>query len=349
MTHSEAFKEFLKKIASGEKTSSALTRKESANALKMIMHAQATPAQIGAFMIAHRIRRPEPEELAGMLDTFLELGPTLKASSKHLQAMCFGMPFDGRKRTAPIYPLTSLVLLTAGLPIVLQGGRRMPIKYGVTHLELFQVLGLDLYGLNINTVQSGFNQYGFAVIDLPQHFPLADKLVPYRDELGKRPPLASMELLWTIHQGDHILISGFVHPPTEERAYKTLTLMGEKKVISVKGLEGSIDLPISRPCITGTMMNQNIERVILHPREYGFDGRDIEWNSMQEWQNKAIEALNNKGELKESLIWNAGVYLWFSGSANDIYEGMETASNLISSGKVLEKLNQLISWRSSYN
>mgnify|MGYP001483241013 CR=1 FL=1 len=73
----ETFKKLLRKIGSGQNTSQGLTRKESADALKLILTAEASPVQIGAFMIAHRIRRPEPQELAGMLDTYMELGPTL--------------------------------------------------------------------------------------------------------------------------------------------------------------------------------------------------------------------------------------------------------------------------------
>ena len=62
-------------------------------------------------------------------------------------------------------------------------------------------------------MQDGFHQHGFALTHQPDHFPVADSLITYREELGKRPPVASLELLWTPHQGQHLLVSGFVHPP----------------------------------------------------------------------------------------------------------------------------------------
>ena len=68
----------------------------------------------------------------------------------------FRMPFDGRTRTAPIYPLTTLVLLACGQPVVLQGGDRMPIKYGVTAIDLFRSLGLDLGGLPWRPCRTAF-------------------------------------------------------------------------------------------------------------------------------------------------------------------------------------------------
>ena len=166
------------------------------------------------------------------------------------------MPFDGRPTTSPIYPLTSLLLLAANQPVVLQGGGRLPVKYGVTTEELFKAIGLNLGELTIEKVQEGFLKNGLALIYQPDHFPLADNLTKYREEIGKRPPVASMELLWSAHQGKHLIISGFVHPPTETRHIKTLRLLGEKNLILIKGLEGGVDIPISRVC-TATYCKQD--------------------------------------------------------------------------------------------
>ena len=204
----ETFKTYLRKVGSGEHTSKGLSRKEAQHALELILDEEATPAQIGAFLIAHRIRRPEPQELTGMLDTYRTLGPVITSREGQTTPLCFGMPFDGRTRTAPIYPLTVLVLLAALQPVVLQGGDRMPIKYGVTTLELFKALGLDLSGLHLGSVEEGFKRHGFALIHQPEHFPIAESLVGYREELGKRPPVASLELLWTPHHASRYHNSG---------------------------------------------------------------------------------------------------------------------------------------------
>ena len=115
----ERFKHYLQKVGSGEHTSRGLSREEAGHAMELMLNEEATPAQIGAFLIAHRIRRPEPQELAGMLDVYRRLGPSLHSAEP---ALCFSMPFDGRTRTAPIYPLTALALSAAGRPVVLQGG-----------------------------------------------------------------------------------------------------------------------------------------------------------------------------------------------------------------------------------
>ncbi|MGL5034090.1 MAG: hypothetical protein ACRC6M_09855, partial [Microcystaceae cyanobacterium] len=66
----EQFRELLKKIGSGQHTKKDLTREEAAIAAHLMLTAEATPAQIGAFLISHRIKRPTGLELAGMLDTY---------------------------------------------------------------------------------------------------------------------------------------------------------------------------------------------------------------------------------------------------------------------------------------
>ena len=341
----ERFKSHLRKVGSGEHTSKGMSRAEAADALDLILTEQATPAQIGAFLIAHRIRRPEPQELTGMLDTYRRSGPVLRSTAGAVPPVCFGMPFDGRTRTAPIYPLTTLVLLACGQPVVLQGGDRMPIKYGVTAIDLFAGLDLDLHGLTLKQVQDGFNQHGFALIHQPDHFPLAESLISYREELGKRPPVASLELMWTAHQGDHLLISGFVHPPTESRAWEALRLADETNLITVKGLEGGTDLPIGRACITARVVNGDAERLILHPRDHGCHESDVEWSDESLWREHALQALENTGPLVKAVRWNAGAYLWFAGRASSLEDGLMQADRALETGGARQALDQLQSWR----
>ena len=344
----ERFKQLLRKIGSGEHTSKGLSRNEADEAMELMLTGGASDVQIGAFLIAHRIRRPEPQELTGMLDTYRRLGPCLRSEPNQRRPICFGMPFDGRSRTAPIYPLTALLLVAAGQPVVLQGGRRMPVKYGVTASELFSSIGLDLHGMTIQEVQTGFNLHGLALIHQPDHFPIGEALIPARDDLGKRPPLASAELLWTAHQGHHLLVSGFVHPPTESRAWQALEIAGETNVVTVKGLEGGTDLPVSRAGITARVqIPSDPERHIVHPRDHGCFGDDPKWESEETWAAQAKEALLGHGPMAHSLRWNTGCYFWLSGLSESLQDGVDRAKSMQDKGNGNSILERLISWRAS--
>ena len=97
---STEFRDLLKKVGSGSHTSKPLTREEAAIAGRLMLNQTATPAQIGAFLIAHRIKRPVPVELAGLLDAYADLGPILPPIQHPHPLVVLGCPYDGRSRTA---------------------------------------------------------------------------------------------------------------------------------------------------------------------------------------------------------------------------------------------------------
>jgi len=307
--------------------------------MDLMLAGEVSDAQLGAFLIAHRIRRPQPLELTGMLDSYRNHGPVLKTPGR--RALCFGVPYDGRSRTAPLLPLTALVLASAGVPVVLHGGDPMPVKYGVTLAELFAALGLEWRGLSLKAVQQRLDQHNLALTHQPDHFPAAEGLLPARDEIGKRPPVASLELLWTPHRGDHLLISGFVHPPTEKRAWEALAAADETEVVTVKGLEGSADLPSSRAGITARLRRGEPERILLHPRDHGVVAAEPPWQGLELWRNQALEGLAGDGPLAEPLAWNVAAWLWFSGQLADLSTTLIQARALLAARSGLRLLEAL--------
>ncbi|GAB4376606.1 MAG: anthranilate phosphoribosyltransferase family protein [Elainellaceae cyanobacterium] len=343
---SDTFRELLRKVGSGPHTSQDLTRTESAIATHMILTQEATPAQIGAFMIAHRIKRPTGEELAGMLDAYDQLGPKLRAISAAYPAMVMGIPYDGRSRTAPINVLTALILTAAGCPVVLHGGRRMPTKEGLPLVEIWQGLGVDWSQIALEQAQQIFEKTLLGFVYLPNHFPLADRVVPYRQQIGKRPPFATVELFWCPYEGDAIVISGYVHPPTEEMAKSAFALRGINHFLTVKGLEGSCDLPRDRTCIIGInnlAADPTFERLLLHPRDYDFASAEVPLASTDKLLADIQAVLQGSPcSLMESAVWNGGFYLWQSGACADFQLGLATARDLLTSGKAAQKLSELM-------
>ena len=321
------FRELIGRVGSGEHTSTGLNREEARESIELMLSGRVDDAQTGAFLIAHRIRRPAPLELTGMLDAYRSLGPTLRTSGR--RALCFGVPYDGRSRTAPLLPLLALNLAAEGLPVVLHGGDPMPVKYGVTLAELFAALGIEWRGLPLETVQARLDGHNLALTHQPDHFPAAERLVNIRDAIGKRPPVASLELLWTPHRGERLLVSGFVHPPTESRAWEALAAAGENVLLTVKGLVGSPDLPTTRAGITARVRGGVVERILLHPRDHGITASERPWMNLETWGKDARAALRGEGPLAEAVAWNLGAYLWFAGRLPSLAEGLERAQALL--------------------
>lgn len=333
----------MQKVGSGNHTGENLTRAEAATATKMMLLGEATPAQIGAFLIAHRIKRPTADELAGMLDAYNELGPKLQPIADGRPVIVLGIPYDGRTRTAPISPITALILAAVGQPVVMHGGDRLPTKYGLPLAEIWQGLGVDWTNLPLAQTQQVFEQTGIGFVYIPQHFPLIQRIWEYRDQLGKRPPLATMELIWCPYAGDVHMIPGFVHPPTETLFELTLALQNITRYTLVKGLEGSCDLPRDRTAIIGLSSPSGVlERLHLIPRDYGFTTKNVPLGTTEELlaEMQAVLA-GNSTELTQTALWNGGFYLWQSGICPDMRSGIAKAEELLISGIVADKLQQL--------
>jgi len=342
---SDRFRKFVQIIGSGPHTGKSLTREEAAIAMEMMLLQTATPAQIGAFLIAHRIKRPTGAELAGMLDTYAKIGPQLQPVASHLRSpVIFGIPYDGRSRTAPIAPIVSLIMTATGIPVILHGGDRMPTKYGIPLVEIWQEWGIDWTNVSLDKIQSIFAETGLGFIYTPTHFPTAAGLTPYRDQIGKRPPIATLELMWCPYAGDAHSIFGYVHPPTEQMALVAATLRDTPhKITTVKGLEGSSDLPRDRAVIIGVHQSgQDLERIFLHHYDYGLSNVNPPVLPTPELiSNFATVFQGQPSELLNSVLWNAGFYLWHCGAANDMGAGMKLAQELLTSGAASQQLEQV--------
>lgn len=342
---SDEFRELLKKVGSGAHTGKDLTRAEAEAATIMMLQQTATPAQIGAFAIAHRIKRPTPEELAGMLDAYDRLGKKL-APVNSQQAVVLGNPYDGRSRSVPVNPVTALILATAEIPVIMHGGDRMPTKYGIPTVEIWQKLGVDFAKLSLEQAQAFLAKTLIGFVYTPHHFPLAHYLVPYREQIGKRPPLATLELIWCPIKGRTSIVSGFVHPPTEERFQQTFKLRKVDDYTTVKGSEGSCDLPCSRTAIIGIKKHGNkFQRLLVHPDEYGLAGKDFALESEPQAIQEICKVIEGKSsKLMPTAILNGGFYLWRFGICSSISEGCDRAERLLVEGTVADKLRQLQSY-----
>ncbi len=343
---SDRFRELLKTIGSGTHTGKNLTRQEAAAAMGMMLLGEATPAQIGAFLIAHRIKRPTGEELAGMLDAYNELGPKLKSRPSMGIVTILGCPYDGRSRTAPITPLTALILATAGVFVVMHGGARMPTKEGIPFIEVWQGLGVEWGKLSLVEVQQVFEETGLGFVYLPKHFPQADALVEYRRDIGKRAPIATMELILVPLVEEVHLAAGYVHPPTEGMFREAFKLHGLSNYTTVKGLEGSCDLPRDRTAIIGVSLlsgnHVTFERLFLRPSDYGCGGKEVPLGSTVELVEEMQQVLQGKmSQLMSAAIWNGGFYLWRCGICSDINKGLSKAESLLNSSKVADKLREI--------
>jgi anthranilate phosphoribosyltransferase len=348
---SYAFRTLLKKIASGPHTSQHLTRSEADSAMTMVLQAEATPAQIGGFIVAHRMKRPVPEELAGILDAYDRLSQRLapleiQTATGHAATLpiVLGCPYDGRARTAPVTPIVALLLANAGVPVVMHGGDRMPTKYGLPMVEIWQALGINWMHCDVTRLRAALDRAQIAFAYTPFIFPETIAVADYRDQIGKRPPLATIELMWSPYGGQARHVCGFVHPPTEGFMQGAFALRGQADFITVKGLEGSCDLPRSRTAIVGIYQEDRFERLHLHAREFDLGGVDTPMDSEADYLADLAMLIagrietDRERELMKSAIWSGGFFLWQCGVCADLAAGISHAEDVIQKGLLAETI-----------
>ncbi|MFM7413534.1 MAG: hypothetical protein ACKO6E_10050 [Planctomycetota bacterium] len=132
-------------------------------------------------------------------------------------------------------------------------------------------------------------------------------------------------------------MSGFAHAPTEGLIQQALALAGVAEVITVKGLEGGVDLPISRVAIAAHHREGRSERLILKARDHGLRSADLDLESLALWREQALAALRCEGPLLEALLWNGAIQLWRLGLASDLGAGLAAAERLLRDGAVEQK------------
>ncbi|ABB56964.1 anthranilate phosphoribosyltransferase family protein [Synechococcus elongatus] len=339
---SERFRDLIRKVGSGRHTSQVLTQAEAAEALQLMLSATATPAQIGAFLIAHRIRRPTGTELAGFLETYADWLPAVLAPSTTRPPLVLGYPYDGRDRTAPLGPLLALLLAAVGQPVVLHGSDRVATKYGVPLVELWDAIGVNWRSRSVADLNRCLEQAGVAQLHQPSLCPAAEVLNGYRSELGKRPPLATAELMLVPVQGAALPVCGFVHPPTELMIEEALSLRGITTFFTIKGLEGSPELPRDRAAIVGRWQNGHCDRLILHARDWDLGEAELPWMGEDAWVEAAQALLEGQPSVLEPLLrWNGAAYLWFLGMASSMTAGLVQVDHLLQTKALLQQRDRL--------
>ncbi|UFP92875.1 hypothetical protein [Gloeobacter morelensis] len=343
---STAFREFVKKIGSGRLTGRDLTREESCRAMRMLLFQEASPTQIGAFLIAHRIKRPTPEELAGILDAFDQVARPMTVSADAPPPVVLSSPYDGQDRLANATPLTALVVSALGQAVVLHGSTDMPPKHGLTSFDLLAGLGVDLKR-DRQILSEQYRAIGLGWVYLPAHFPEAFALQAFRDEIGKRPPVATAELFWN-PVGTGLPVIGYTHRETITLATQTAPLRGIGAMVMVRGLQGSVNCTLFHPNLgvrwTAAMDTPEPFRILAGDHGLGDDDLALvgDGQDLERQRALCLETLQGKDTpLRRATIFNSAFLLVQSGHSASLETAIPLAARALDEGLAWKQLEKL--------
>src|SRR5579859_6227555 len=122
---------FLKIVGNGQRTARDLTASEAEQAIRLILDGRASPAQVGAFIAALRIKEESVEELTTFARVLREHSQRIERHDPRL--LYVGVPYDGRTRAPSLIPAAALIAAEAGAKIALHGrpGPTTSPKFGV--------------------------------------------------------------------------------------------------------------------------------------------------------------------------------------------------------------------------
>ena len=336
----------LKEVARGKRGARDLNEEEALQAAELILTRAATPAQIGAFFIAERIKMESVEELEAFVRACRKYA--LRTNEVQQGIDCAG-PYDGRKSSFFATFAVSFVLAAAGLPVTLHAAASLPPKWGVTLLDVVRAAGIPANELSQETSIEAAKRSGVLLIDSERWCPPLKGIRPIREELGMRTVLNTAEKLID-YAHSPFLAFGVYHNTVFDRLSRLLLKLDYRKAIVVQGPEGSEDLFIDRPTRAFVVKDGAFALNVFDPETYGLEAKlpdrpNADWTA--EDQLAVTEAvLAGEADLAytNQVLFNGAARLHLADRVDSLEEGLYTCKAVIDNGAAREAY---IRWRNA--
>lgn len=353
-TPQHAIRTAIEKIATGPHLSKPLTRDEARAAFAAILSGHATPAQIGVFLIALRMKRETDDEFLGLLDALISETNPITVAVESLAILAD--PFDGFARSMPASPFLPAVLAACGLPTLAIGLPRLGPKYGVTHAQILSAAEIPV-ARTPQEAAAAVEHCGWSYCDQHQYAPRIAALVPLRNEIVKRTALNTLETLAKPLLGKREThhLSGYVHSPYA-RLYALLArAAGFTSAAITKGVEGGFLPPLNKTSVVVRMPTEGDTTESIDPGALAIQHavRAPEWprampdpTDSPDWQRDAahyaaqtgIAALQGApGPTADALVYGAAIALWHTGKVGSLAEGAARARSVLRNGAAWDR------------
>jgi anthranilate phosphoribosyltransferase len=335
--------QFIAKIGKGQKASKDLTWEEAKQAMRLLIEGQATPAQVGGFLLAMRVKMESVTELAAFTSVAREYVPPLQVP-RHLPVV--DLPtYAGKQDTFHASVGAAIVAAAAGATVLMHGYEGIPERPG-TSAPLTK-LGIPA-DLAPDRVAEELTAKGVAYLDIALYHPPIGRFLELRRELGVRSffhPVAKM--LNPARASSQVI--GLTHPPYFEKTAEALKLLGCRRALIVRGVEGDPELSIASLTKLLEIREDRVFPLTLQPKDFGLPlGTPQEmagFSPAQAGQEAALlrRILHNqvRGGQRDWVVLNAAMLLYAAGKAPSISAGVPLAQRALESGTAAQKLAAL--------
>lgn len=308
--------------------------------MRMIMTGEATPAQIGGFLMGLRMKGETVAEIAAAAGVMRELASAVKVSGAHLIDTC-GTGGDSLS-TFNISTTSAFVVAGAGGQVAKHGNRSASGSCGSA--DVLEALGAVLE-LDAGQVATCIARTGVGFMFAPRHHGAMKHAIGPRRELGVRT-LFNMLGPLTNPAGAPNQVIGVYDAALLAPIAEVLARLGSDHVLVVHAADGMDEISIASPTSVAELHRGAVRCYTVTPEEFGFARAGLETLVIDTAEASCAMLLgvldNQPGPARDIIALNAGAAIYAANLVDDLAAGVVRALEVIASGAARRKLDAFI-------
>ena len=316
-----------------------LSMEQAAQSMEEIMGDQATPAQLGAFLTALRLKGETVDEIAGMARVMRE--GSLHVEVDGLTVDTCGTGGD-RSGTFNISTTAGLVVAGAGVKVAKHGNRAMSGACGSA--DVLEALHVKI-DLSPEAVSRCLEEVGFGFMFAQRYHPSMRFAAGPRREIGIRNVFNILGPL-TNPAGATAHLIGVADPSLADKMAEVLGRLGSVRALVVHGHDGLDEITLGGATRIWEMRGGKVTDYLISPGELGFDRTGpggLKAAGVEDSTRILREVLGGKpGPARDVVLMNAAAALLAADRVTSLKDGAALAAESIDSGRAMEKLGSLV-------
>jgi anthranilate phosphoribosyltransferase len=317
-----------------------LTREEMQSVMNTIMTGEATPAQIGGFLIGLRMKGETIDEITAAAQVMRELATKVDVTGEHVVDIV-GTGGDGSS-TFNISTASCFVVAAAGGKVAKHGNRSVSSKSGSA--DLLEAAGVNL-DISPEQVAQCVNEVGVGFMFAPKHHGAMKHAIGPRKEMAVRTIFNILGPLTNPAGAPNQLLGVFSRELVEPLAH-VLANLGSHHVLVVHSEDGMDEISIGAPTFVAELKDGSVTSYTIQPEDFGLQRADLASLKVED----AAESLtvvksvlaNESGPARDIVVLNAGASLYVAGLADSLVAGVEKAAEVLASGAAQTRLDELV-------
>ena len=309
-----------------------------------IMDGKWTPSQIAGLLMALKVKGETVNEISGFVNAMR--AKALKVDAPDDVVDIVGTGGDGLF-TINISTAAAVVAAAAGVPVAKHGNRSVSSMTGSA--DVFAELGVNI-NMSPNQALDCLNKVGIVFLFAPlYHASMKHAVVP-RKEMGVRTVFNILGPM-SNPAGVRRQLIGTFNIDVAEKMVRVLKQTGSEHVLVVHSADGMDEISLSSETQIYELKDGEIKSYKISPEQFGLQCIDIddikggEAVENAEILNRIFDGQN--GPASNAIALNAGAAIYVGGVVETIEEGFAKAKEVIASGKVRDKLNELVDYTNS--